>query len=88
MYKRQELSFVVPGKTLGEVSKLLHEDDSMLELRVGRRHIQFLIGDDCVTSRLLEGEFLDYRAAIQMCIRDRISISRFCEKTDVPRPGI
>ena len=73
----EELSFVVPGKTLGEVSKLLHEDDSMLELRVGRRHIQFLIGDYCVTSRLLEGEFLDYRAAIpQSCTMEVIANTR------------
>lgn len=60
-----ELSFVVPGKTLSEVSKLLSdEEEDELELRVGRRHIQFRIGSYCVISRLLEGEFLDYRAAI------------------------
>lgn len=71
----EELSFVVPGKTLGEVSKLLHEDDSMLELRVGRRHIQFLIGDYCVTSRLLEGEFLDYRAALPKDKKTEVTVS-------------
>ena len=59
-----KMSFVVPGKTLGEVLKLLRDDDTPAELRVGRRHIQIQIDSYCVTSRLLEGEFLDYRAAI------------------------
>jgi DNA polymerase-3 subunit beta len=56
-------SFVVPGKTLGEVLKLLG-DDGDLELQIGRRHILFSIGSYTVISRLLEGEFLDYRAAL------------------------
>lgn len=60
----EETNFVVPGKTLGEVLKLLKDDDSELEIMIGRRHIQFQIGSYCVISRLLEGEFLDYRAAI------------------------
>jgi DNA polymerase-3 subunit beta len=60
----QELSFVVPGKTLGEVLKLLSDGDEELEILIGRRHIIFNIGNYRVISRLLEGEFLDYRAAI------------------------
>lgn len=59
-----ETSFVVPGKTLGEVLKLLGDDDSEVELQIGRRHILFSIQNYTVISRLLEGEFLDYRAAI------------------------
>ncbi|MBE6821702.1 MAG: DNA polymerase III subunit beta [Ruminococcaceae bacterium] len=60
----EETNFVVPGKTLGEVLKLLSDDDEELKIQIGRRHILFQIGSYCVISRLLEGEFLDYRAAI------------------------
>jgi len=60
----EEMNFVVPGKTLGEVLKLLGDDDKELEILIGRRHIIFNIGKYCVISRLLEGEFLDYKAAI------------------------
>lgn len=59
-----ETSFVVPGKTLSEVIKLLKDDDTELSIQVGRRHILFNIGSYTVISRLLEGEFLDYKAAI------------------------
>ena len=57
-------NFVVPGKTLGEVMKLLPDSDDETEILVGLRHIRFRIGDYVVISRLLEGEFLDWRAAL------------------------
>lgn len=57
-------TFVVPGKTLGEVLKLLGNDEDEVELQIDRRHILFSIQNYTVISRLLEGEFLDYRAAI------------------------
>lgn len=60
-----EINFVVPGKSLSEVLKLLSDDDNnKVALQVGRRHILFNIGHYTLISRLLEGEFLDYRAAI------------------------
>ena len=60
----QETSFVVPGKTLSEVLKLLPENEESLNLSIGRRHILFQIGRYTLISRLLEGDFLDYNAAI------------------------
>ena len=58
------LEFVVPGKTLSEVLKLLKDDDSDVEICPSRRHILFKIDNYTVLSALLEGEFLDYRAAL------------------------
>lgn len=66
---------MVPGKTLSEVLKLLKDDESELEILIGRRHIQFKIGSYCVISRLLEGEFLDYRAAIPTTSSTEIIVS-------------
>lgn len=57
-------SFVVPGKTLGEVMKLLGDSDEDADLLIGMRHISFRIGGYTVISRLLEGEFLDWRASL------------------------
>ena len=58
------LNFVVPGKTLGEVLKLLNDVDEPLYMTVGARHIILEIGGYSVFSRLLDGEFLPYRQAI------------------------
>lgn len=61
----EEMSFVVPGKALFEISKLLgEEDDEQVFLHVSSRHIVFHINNYSVVSRLLEGEFLDYSASI------------------------
>lgn len=60
----EPMSFVVPGKTLGEVLKLLEEEDSLVFMAVGRRHIVLQIDGYAVISRLLDGEFLSYRKAI------------------------
>ncbi len=61
---KEDLSFVVPGKTLGEILRLLKDSDDPVEISAGRRHILFKIDSYTVISSLLEGEFLNYKAAI------------------------
>lgn len=61
---RESAEFVIPGKTLQEILKLLQDEDTPLSLSVGRRHIVLDISGYCVISRLLEGEFLAYQKAI------------------------
>lgn len=58
--------FIVPGKTLSEISKLLdgEDEEKTLKIKFSRRHVLFEIGNYSVISRLLEGEFLDYKSAI------------------------
>lgn len=72
-------SFVVPGKTLGEAMKLLSDTDDEVELQIGLRHILFRIGEYTVISRLLEGEFLDWRASLPKTgtTEVRVSVSDF-----------
>lgn len=60
----QDISFVVPGKTLSEINKLTKEKDGEIEIFVGKRQIQFKIDNYTVISSLLEGEFLNYKATI------------------------
>ena len=58
------LSFVVPGKTLREVERFLDESDEIVNLSLSRRHITFEMGGTVLTSRLLEGEYINYEGAI------------------------
>ena len=60
----EDLSFVVPGKTLSELLKLIKDSEEPVEISAGRRHILFRIDNYTVISSLLEGEFLNYKAAI------------------------
>lgn len=66
------LSFVVPAKTLGEIQKNTSEDSTPVEIRVGDRHIVFKIGEYYIISRLLEGNFLNYKSAIPLSFETKI----------------
>lgn len=59
-----DLSFVVPGKTLSELLRLLKDTEEPVSISVGSRHILFNADNYTVISSLLEGEFLNYKAAI------------------------
>lgn len=67
--------FIIPGKTLSEVSKLMEDSGDPVELLVSRKHILFDIKGFTVVSRLLEGEFLDYAAAIPPSAKTTVTIS-------------
>ncbi len=61
---QKALSFIVPGKTLAELLKLLKDDDTVVEMQLSKKHIIFEVNGYSMVSRLLEGEFLDYKSAI------------------------
>lgn len=61
----KETTFVVPGKTLSELLKLLKDDgEETITMHISTRHIVFEMGNYTIVSRLLEGEFLDYHSAL------------------------
>ena len=67
--------FIVPGKTLSEISKLLREEEEEAYLVVSQKQIVFRIGGYYVVSRLLEGDFLDYNAAIPKISKTTVKIN-------------
>lgn len=75
-YQGEDVSFIVPSKTLSEVIKLAVSDDSddYISMGIGKRHILFEMGGYSITSRLLEGEFLNYKAAIPVTASTRVKI--------------
>lgn len=66
--------FIVPGKTLSEISKLLKEEEEEVYLVVSSKHIVFRIGGYYVVSRLLE-DFLDYNAAIPKLSKTTVKVN-------------
>ena len=73
--ENEKMRFIVPGKSLQEVSKLIRDGDGTIRMSVSRRHIIFDIDGYRIISRLLEGDFLDYRAAIPEGGRTQVRIS-------------
>lgn len=66
---------VIPKKTQSEVLKLITEDDSDVEIIIGRRHAMFKIGSFYVISRLIEGTFIDYNSTIPKTKATEVTIN-------------
>ncbi len=71
----ENLNFVVPGKTLQEIIKLLADEDKPCSLIVGRRHIIFEIDGYAVISRLLDGEFMAYDKIISTEVTSTVTVN-------------
>ncbi len=61
----ESFKFVVPSKTLNEVSKLLKDDDDLTcQILISKKQVVFDFSGYTVFSRLLEGEFHNYKGSI------------------------
>lgn len=56
--------FIVPGKMQSEILKLINDDEKEVSIIVGQRHVIFTVDTYSVISRLIEGNFLDYRTTV------------------------
>ncbi len=60
----RELSVIVPGKSMSELSRLLNDVEDEIVVNLSKSQIFFEIGETRYTSRLLEGEFINFRNII------------------------
>ena len=58
------LKFVVPAAGLKEIERILEDSDEPVTFTLGDKHILFSIGDALLVSRVLEGEFIDWRRVV------------------------
>ena len=63
-YDNEDLTFIIPAKTLNEVMKLIDDSDEKITLNIGKKYVLFEIGNYRIISRLLEGEFFNYKNAV------------------------
>lgn len=68
------IKVVIPAKTLNEVSKILEDDDAEVKISCTPGNIIFNFGDTIITSRLLEGQFLNYNDIIRNEHKLRIKV--------------
>ncbi len=58
------MRFVVPAAAMREVMNILSDSDEPAVFTLGPKHILFEIGSATLVSRILEGEFMDWRRVI------------------------
>lgn len=72
-----QYAFIVPAKTVNELSRLLDDDEEALtQIFVTRKHIVFLIGELTFFSRLIEGEYIDYDRIIVNSHRNYVWVDK------------
>ena len=71
----KDIRIIVPSKTMTEVSHLLPNDDQeLVHICANRRYVVFMTGGYTIMSRLIEGEFLNYRNVIPAGSRTRVTL--------------
>jgi DNA polymerase-3 subunit beta len=59
-----EFSCIVPARSLNEISKLLDDSEDVIKVCVGRNYLMVDIDNTKITTRLLEGDFINYSQII------------------------
>lgn len=57
----ENMKFVIPGLTLREILKVLEDSDKNVELVTSSRYVKFCFESYTIVSRLLEGEYVNYK---------------------------
>lgn len=70
------ISFIVPGKTLGELMKMIGDTDEDVSLVFGRKHIIFTFEDKLFFSRLIDGDYINYDRVIPKNNNIKVVIGR------------
>jgi len=72
---REDQMVLVPSRALNELARALN-DDSDVTLVLGERDASFQVGELHVTTRLIEGEFPNYRGLIPTTQPNRLHVDR------------
>lgn len=80
----EDISFVVPGRVLNELVKILKDDETIVEINIKNNSVMFSFDTFTVIARLLEGEFFDYTKAIptNCAIRAIINVKDFADMVE------
>ncbi len=69
------LKFIVPGRALGEVGRILGNTDDPVDIYPSQNHILFDTGKIKLVSRLIQGDYMNYRGIIPQTAETSVRIS-------------
>ena len=82
--KIDDFSIIIPGKTLNELSKIIGSGSGEVTVYNTEKQVVFEFDDCRVLSRLIEGEFFDYKNIIPKghSLRVKISVKKMIESVE------
>ena len=72
----EKLNFIVPARSLSEISKLLDDTDEDIDILVKQNYMLIDDGNVKIITRLLEGEFINYKQVIPSSSTTTIIINK------------
>ncbi len=61
-----DFSFMIPGKSLAEMMKLIEDKEEPIKIVFGRKHIIFCMEDRKFFARMTDGEYVNYQRLLQV----------------------
>ena len=72
----KNMSFVVPARSLSEISKLIDGDDEELKVYISSSYLMVTLGNTKIITRKLEGDFINYKSALNTNTTSSIIINK------------
>jgi len=79
---------VIPGKSLNEISKIMGGEERKVSITIGEKHVLFDLGYTRIISRLLEGDFINYRQIIPQEYQTRVKIDTSILSESIERASL
>ncbi len=86
--EKTEYSFVVPGKALSDLARLITDGDDEIYIEFTRKYVIFRCPEVILFSRLLEGEFIDHKKVIPQTGKTYVKINRLAFIESVERASL
>lgn len=82
------MKFIIPGKALGEVGRILQPNDSMVDIYPSQNHIRFDTGRVKLVSRLIQGEYMNYKGIIPQTAETTMTITPLAMLAAIERASL
>ena len=69
------ISITVPARSLNEIAKLIDDDDEIIKVYVQKNHLMVDIDETKIITRLLDGDFINYKQIIPVNFTTTITIN-------------
>ena len=71
-----ETKIIIPGRSLSELSKIIEDNDEDMNISTAPGHVIFNIGETILYSRLLEGQFFNYKEIIRKEHKTMVTVNK------------
>lgn len=72
----ETMKAVIPGRVLNELSRILNDDEAFCTMTFSKTHMKAVFGNNCLSTTLLAGEFIDYRRILPSSFRTEVKVNR------------